>query len=559
MKTRLFPFLFLLITIGSCSKNDDSNNENQHEDDTIVVDEAAPAIKANGFLDVIETFTEVSVEIEDESSVSTKILHNGIELVTSAEKQFNVTINPYEIEIGATEFVITSVDEFGNETSRTFSVEIKHLLSIYDVTEGRKVFNNSKWVFVNSGDGQQLAVKQLVLGVNKIYTDEIVEEEEAMFTEVIYEDGSSSSDFDNKQMTLHTTRMPLGILKPGFNTSNITEPGYEIEVKLNGVPFENSSSGYDAKGYNYGITEVSGDDQQTTLSIKHESDSPILIRTNALASRNPFFDGKKENYKYTVISPKANETELQIEANELVRAEDNIQLTLPETDQGDISFYRKGYIKTQDFENNEYFDVYNVSNFDKTKQLDYIDLPVLPMFEYYVNEINYRKNGLVYYSKGSDDNLDINMPNWQASVNETDLGYEIIANNPEVDLYALYLEKIESEGNKFNVKSWYIETFEEGEDYMSFPKLEIPEEIKEQMTDNFFKTFSNFELTAISATDYEAYDSYFEIINKNVSFDYFPYTDVEKYRMLLFPLVSQEGKSTLQRFSWERYSSFKNR
>lgn len=56
-----------------------------------------PKLTVNGFVDILETTTEVSIGIVDDSAVETKVLHDGEEIVVSSEKQFNLTINPYGI------------------------------------------------------------------------------------------------------------------------------------------------------------------------------------------------------------------------------------------------------------------------------------------------------------------------------------------------------------------------------------------------------------------------------------------------------------------------------
>ena len=144
--------IILFILIGlllSCGGNDDSSNDpvlpEEQENDDI-----SPEINASGIGEIIEVMTDITIAIIDQSAVETEILLDGEEIFSSTLKEFTYNFNPYIIPVGPHTIVVRSTDNSGNENSRTFEVDIKHLLMSYEYGAQENDRNPFKWIFHGS-------------------------------------------------------------------------------------------------------------------------------------------------------------------------------------------------------------------------------------------------------------------------------------------------------------------------------------------------------------------------------------------------------------------------
>ena len=539
------PLLILLIILFfSCDKKEDKITEKPIPEVPVVVDEKKPELTVSGFTEIIETNTDVSISIVDESTVETKVMHDGEEIASSTEKQFEISINPYSIPVGSTDFIVVSTDAKGNEVSETFSAEIKHLLFTYGHSEQADQNESKRWLFFNSLDGKELAVVEPTVGDTKIYTDEIVLEDNILYSFVNYNVWMWSTDSSNKNLHVSTYKIPLGGVRPQITYDEYVAPENTLEVKLNGIPFVNGNSDYNAYGYKYYTSSFNGDEQETVLTITHDASRPICIRTNRWGGSTPKFDGKKENYKHVFITPETGNTSVEIESNQLIQAENNTKLDIPEQDPGTLFFARDAYESSNDFILNRYTGIYDKDSSNETEMADYIDLPVFPMFGYYHNNLSYGRDGVYYNASGPDEDFDVNMPNWVVSAQMTDSSIDLTANNPEVDYYSIQLNKNEYEGNNAKSVYWYFNAFGEDGSPKILPRLEIPETIKEEIGETYFQTTDDLEITYMTAIDYAKYSSYNEVIGWFVFNRNRPVGGENKQRQLSFPISTSSGKSS---------------
>ncbi len=547
------PLTFIL----SCNKSEDTtkpdlNTEDPKDEEPEAEDETKPVITVNGFTDIIETTTEISISIVHDSTIETKISYDGEELGVSSEKQFDLSINPYVIPVGTKDFMVVATDAKGNETSEMFSVEIKHLLiDNYWLKNGSSEVQVKNWLFFNSLDGKELAVFEPTAKNQKVYTDEIILEDKVLFSTADYVIWTPSSENSAKSLNLRTYKISLGGKRSDGVPNNNPEFENTSEVKLNGIPFVNYSPDYYAFGAGYSTTGYSGDDLQTTLTIKHDAIQPIFIRTNRWGGSTPKFDGKKENYRYVILTPESGSTNIIIEADQLIAAENSLKLGIPEQDPGTLFFHRNAYENVEDLTAFRRASIYDKDSSNETGIVDYLDLPKFSMFNYYDNELSYAKNGAYYSARGTDTNLDVHMPNWSASVQINDNNIEVNANNQEVDYYSVRLQKQENGSNgSSRFINWSFNVFGEGNVDKRIPFLEIPELIKETMTEPYFKITNDLEVVGLTAVDYANIDSYDEIVEWFV----FNRSDLvgsgNQYRQVGFPTSSSSGKSVLANRPW---------
>jgi len=544
MRTRITLFTILLVSFFSCTEAEEPIIE-----DPIAEDDKNPELTVNGFTEIIETYVDVSINIVDDSTVETKVMHEGEEIATSSEKQFDLSLSPYAIPVGSTDFIVTSTDAKGNETSETYSVEIKHLLMNYEYGAQESENGPQRWLFFNNLDGEELASIAPEVGDTKIYTDEIILENKIFYTQANY-NVATYPNGSFKNLHLITYKVPLATTKPMGFYNNFVELENTVEVTLNDVPFVNGSPDYIALGRGYNTIDYSGDNLHTKLIIKHDASGPIYIRTNRFGGSTPKFDGKKENFSYLVFTPETGDTNILFEADQLKPAENTVKLDMPVHDPGSLFFARKGFKNAEDLAEFKSFGIYDKDSANETQMADYLDLPVLPMLDLYENYLSYAKNGHYYNITSIDSNLDVNMPNWAASVLIDDTNIEVTADNQEVDYYSARLNKNEYENNDGKGMHWILNVFEEDGNAKSIPRLALPTIISEAIEEPFFQTASDMVLQQLSAFDYAKFDSYDQIVDWHVFNKNKPAGNEYKYRQLSFPVSENSGKSDVANRPW---------
>ncbi len=552
MNTKAPIYAFIIFILFSCSKSEEITKEpisEVLEDEPIVEDETNPVLTVTGFADIIETNTSVSISIVDDSTVETKVLYEEEELVSTTDKQIDLSINPYILPVGPTEFKVVSKDVKGNEITETYSVEIKHLLMTYEYGAQESENGPQRWLFFNNLDGIELAAVAPEVGDNKIYTDEIILGNKILFSQAnLFEATYTSGSFKNLQLI--TYKISLATIRPVGFFNNFYELENTVEVTLKDVPFVNGSPDYIALGRSYNTIDYTGDNLHTKLIIEHDASGPIYIRTNRFGGSTPKFDGKKENFSYLVFTPDSGNTNIEFDANQLIQAENTVKLDMPVHDPGTLFFARKGFKNAEDLAEFKSFGIYDKDSANETQMADYLDLPVLPLLNFYENYLSYANNGHHYNITSLDDNLDVNMPNWAASILIDDAQIEVIANNQEVDYYSVRLNKNEYENNDSKVMHWILNVFEEDGSTKSIPRLALPSIIIEGIEDSFFQTAHDMELQQLSAFDYAKYDTYNQIVDWHLFHKSKPAGNEYEYRQLSFPISDNSGKSNTSNRPW---------
>ncbi|MRH99599.1 hypothetical protein GH721_03540 [Kriegella sp. EG-1] len=525
MRHKLSLISVLLISFYSCEQTEDSitnipNNEDSTEDikeDLVEVDETAPVLTITGFTDVIETISDVSITIEDDSSVETKVFYEGEEIAVSLDKQLNFAVNPYILPVGDLDFEVISIDDLGNETTEILTTEIKHLLMTYNQRSSESYSTN--WLFFNSLEGTELAVVQPIIGELKIYTDEIILEDRILYSYARLEEFTYGSGSD-RQLHISTFAINLGGTKVSPDLSTDYEgPESILEVTINNVPFQNYSPDYTSSGSGYYTTEFEGDETHTVLTIKHVAENPIYVVPNYYGST--YFDGKKENYKYAKLLPESGNSSMEVDINEFLQAEDNFKIDIPEHDAGTLFFYRKGIENYEEF-NERLFNIYWMDEDEEQELVTYLDLPKFSTMNEYKNEIGYSKDGVYYSSNGNDSSIEVDFPNWNSEIEVTETEIKLIENSPDVDYYAISLDKRQFENSEGRVFNWNYSVFGKDNGIRNVKRLALPKLISEELNEAFFETADDLELYREVRYDYKDIESYDEILDLDVFHQFVP-------------------------------------
>ena len=124
LKLRVFYriiFSFLFCTWISC---DNDSTEGMIEQEMI----CKPVISISEDLSYVEIETNFLIKIESDYNVQTELSIDNQELISSTEKSFEFTIDPFLYNIGNHILKIKSTDAQNQETSFNVNIEIKKLL-----------------------------------------------------------------------------------------------------------------------------------------------------------------------------------------------------------------------------------------------------------------------------------------------------------------------------------------------------------------------------------------------------------------------------------------------
>ncbi|MRH99600.1 hypothetical protein GH721_03545 [Kriegella sp. EG-1] len=515
MRVKIPLFAFLFISFFSCNKTEDPINPKPIDED-----DKNPELTISGFTDIIETTIVVSIGIVDDSTVETKVVHNGEEIATSAEKQFNVSINPYTIPVGSTDFIVTAKDAMGNEISETHTVEIKHLLMTYEYDASEKFTGQTNWVFFNSHEKTELAALELEAGVHKIYTDEVILENSVYFSAV--RNTFIEGDDSYKNLFVQTYEIPLGDTRSSKIYYESAPWENTVDVQLNGVPFVNGRSQYVATGPNYATRGFDGDNSSTILNISYETAEPIYIRTNSQGSTP--FDGKKENYFYTKILPMEGNNTMVVESDAFVNAENNKKIDIPVHDAGTFRVIRYGSISEQDFMDSKLHTIYNVSEASDNPR-DYVDLPIISDMDSYSSDISYSRNGVSFSIHAVEDlSLNTEMPDWTVGGKVNDTIFELTANNPEVDLYTIFYnnQDITPDYSRSHRLRWNYIVSVDSSGLKKIPRLPLPEALVIEMNAPIYESTNEMEWSSTLAVNYDKYKTHneyleYSVFNRNIA------------------------------------------
>lgn len=117
--------LVICVVLSGCTK---ASTEEAKKDDSEETEQKGPEITILNKPNVIEVVTDLNIKIIDDNNVTTKVIVNGTEAISSDEKEFKLIIDPFDYMIGDASVNIISTNSLKKESTTDFSIEIKRLL-----------------------------------------------------------------------------------------------------------------------------------------------------------------------------------------------------------------------------------------------------------------------------------------------------------------------------------------------------------------------------------------------------------------------------------------------
>lgn len=480
---KLFSLLFLLsIAIGCDSEA--STPDNIPNEPTEELDTTPPTINLQGIDEVIELRTTLDISIQDASDVvSTVVMINGEEVLTSSEKRFTYTLNPFEFPIGETTLTITSTDEANNENVRTYAFELKKLLFKENV--GRSSESADSYLAINlESTGELIAYRKIITDDDLVfYASDEFEEQNLIVTNYILDMTGFATIINSARSTGGI--LPGTVLLTGEEVRNVLdlEPvnstrnsQFDITIEGASYPLLFSALGAD---HNIGNRSSSsyGSSYTLTLDYNQETTNDIFLYYNNQSSDDLF-----ANYRYKYIENFTNQT-LMFEELSTIGEEAIVTLGLPNLVER-FSTRLLGYSGDRDYRQGNFRLLFS---YGRTTQESgfFVEYPNLS--EYPVQEIGLDLDLIDGRTVGyTVKNLsEVTIPDLTAQKTN-----DIITVNGEYDFLSLQLTITEdNQGNDLIFNRTYKNTYQESLKN-PFDDLEIPSEIMEYLVNQGLSTNS---------------------------------------------------------------------
>ncbi|MDC6364791.1 MULTISPECIES: hypothetical protein [Flavobacteriaceae] len=553
MKIKLIPLFFAVMCLMACGSDNEEpeipkESVNEQPDDVEEsvepTDETPPTITSTDLESVIETFTDIAIQVEDESNVETKIYVNGEEVYSTSETEFDFQFNPYIFPIGATELKILSEDEFGNSKEVDFQLDIEHFLMDFNLGTEEDDQYSFIWIFFHDGSGNLLTTQKVQLGSTKIYTEQIVPDNYIFYTISKF----SSFGLDNQHKSLRNTTYKIDMgetrneldFSPNYNMENY------VEVEINLSQDTGGYAKYSASGSQYETNASGGGSLTELVGINYEIPDFIYLRTDVLGGQPELFDGKKENYAYYRFVPNPSTPSITIDETDLITADETFVLEIPNHNAGSFVFNRIGFLNQNDMVANVNHHILEVQE-PNDQYRDYLDLPVLDGLALYNNTVNYAVEDKSFFGNFYGNDFNIEMPNWELyyGIENSEV---FIEENNELDYYVVrFTDNDTSDLNNRRYWIWDYRVFgtEDGE-LKRAPILQMPSEVINDINDAHFTNLDGLTITSASALDFEEFTSFDETIDW-LGLNKVPLTiDQKNYKQVSFTSPTASGKSTGQ-------------
>ena len=116
---KIFTVILLILCFFSCEEKEDTAKA------IVEIEATAPIISVSEIAETIEVLTTIDISVSDNTeNVNTTISINGNNVFTTTQNQFSYDIDPFEFPNGATNLVISAIDEDGNEIDRIHILQI---------------------------------------------------------------------------------------------------------------------------------------------------------------------------------------------------------------------------------------------------------------------------------------------------------------------------------------------------------------------------------------------------------------------------------------------------
>lgn len=230
------PFFLLLCSalfLFACSSDTEEPDTDSDLPEEPVVDVTAPALTVSGIPDLIEILTQINIGVTDESNtVTTTVILDDEIIYEGTEKQFEISINPFDYSIGSKTLTVSAIDANGNLTTESIDFELKKLLlTVLEALRGSDTALADVYLAINDLNGELIEVKKIESNdTASFYAEDDFEEQNFTFTSYII--GKEPQSF---QFILSSSEIPVGTTIPSVAQST-TCSGYsrfgDSEVEL---------------------------------------------------------------------------------------------------------------------------------------------------------------------------------------------------------------------------------------------------------------------------------------------------------------------------------------
>ena len=491
MKKILFSLLFLHLLLSCGSDSEDPETDR---------DTTPPSISILGVQETIDTPTTINFTIADAAStISTVVLLNGEQVLSTTQKSFSYELDPYELPSGSATLTITSTDDQGNENTETITFNLQKLLF-----RGNGSFSSST---VDSYLAINLEETGELIAFRKIETEEDL---------TFY----APDDFEIQDLIVTNYGLPVNepyLLSTARSTGSV-QPGTDLfftfeQADLLGLDLQSEGQNGQLQlsvtdvpsGYQLSLFArdyFSGGGGSTDFSINYNTQNTEDIFVYA----QPVSSDPIAGYRYFILEDYVDQT---ISFNDFAVLESDQAVNLPLPDDTErFGVTLAGYMDADEsYRNGDYRLLYSHSADVSSSEKAY-DIPVLeqyPQLEQWLT-INLNDGGKIISTfKGTSE---IEIPNFsatrQSNTVSTSGDYDMLR-----FIFKLEMPLSDPPGSVSSFQHWF-QDFPSNSAPIPFETLEIPQEIVEGLVQRGFDISyddPNAELT-ISLTKYEQQQEY---------------------------------------------------
>ncbi|MBU2900295.1 hypothetical protein [Maribacter dokdonensis] len=480
---KIFTVILLIHCFFSCEEKEDTAKA------IVEIEATAPIISVSEIAETIEVLTTIDISVSDNTeNVNTTISINGNNVFTTTQNQFSYDIDPFEFPNGATNLVISAIDEDGNETVKSFQFISNRLL--FQGDEGYSSDTVDSYLAINLESSGELIAFRKLIGYEDLafYANDEFEKQNLIITNYLVnvDDGSVSarSYSDVKPATILKNRDEvlnlLGLDQNWVNKNS--EFNIEIQEAI-------SYSLFYTLGFEYSF----GQSNNNNFNIRYDNESAndVFLYHHTNDNLNLLDD-----YRYLYTESFEDQTMNFGDLTKLIP--ENVATITFSEDVKNFNFTLFGFSDDYAYKEFRMRLLYSFSG--STEENGFVlDYPIINEYQYNQKSLSYSLYGKSVHLERKELN-DLDIPNWNVIKNESTV--EITGDYDFSEL--TYIVDYSSTDNRTALIFRYQSLFKESI-IIPFDKLEIPLEIVNSLNGigvNLESTSSNSKLS-ITLTQFE--------------------------------------------------------
>tara|TARA_R110002167_G_scaffold87704_1_gene236794 strand:- start:240 stop:1739 length:1500 start_codon:yes stop_codon:yes gene_type:complete len=280
--------VIIYIVLSGCTKE---SVEKIEKDISGQTEQKGPEITILNKPSIIEVITDLNIKITDDNNITTTIFVDGVEVISTTEKEFKLTIDPFDYKIGMASVSIISINELKKESNTDLSIEIKRLLfSDKSFFYKKNDTQGQRFISVHTGSGNLIELQKIDDSQDgNFYATEDFEKQNLIVTR--YE---IPGQFNSLSGVLSYTDVAIGTVVSSDQT-----PVYPDFFPKNGQLSLETENLTDLVAENYNSSLISDNPNNLAsyrLIYSQDYNEKFFISTSS-DIMNPI-----ENYKYFVIN-----------------------------------------------------------------------------------------------------------------------------------------------------------------------------------------------------------------------------------------------------------------